>query len=187
MSPEYLQYGTISEKLDVYAFGVVLLSLLTGLPVRDAARQRPWLSEHAQAAIDALQDDANNLDGMAALYDGAVVHPPGRPAADAVACLLVRCLELRPGRRPVMVGDDRAVLPCLAAAQAMLPVEHNDTRPSLCVFCEVALAQTILAPCGHKVLCAACAKMMERARELQQCPMCRAAVLCRFDKIFTTY
>lgn len=30
IAPEYLMYGRVSEKIDIYSFGIVLLELLTG-------------------------------------------------------------------------------------------------------------------------------------------------------------
>ena len=38
MAPEYTQSGLITEKADVYAFGVVLLEILTGIKAIEFSR-----------------------------------------------------------------------------------------------------------------------------------------------------
>ncbi|XP_057866806.2 probable serine/threonine-protein kinase PBL28 isoform X1 [Cryptomeria japonica] len=38
LAPEYFEYGKVSEKTDIYAFGVVLLELLTGQKITSSAR-----------------------------------------------------------------------------------------------------------------------------------------------------
>jgi len=34
MAPEYIAYGKLSEKVDVYSYGVLLLEIVTGIPNR---------------------------------------------------------------------------------------------------------------------------------------------------------
>lgn len=39
MAPEYFMHGIINEKTDVFAFGVLLLELITGRRAVDSSRQ----------------------------------------------------------------------------------------------------------------------------------------------------
>lgn len=53
LAPEYTQSGLITEKADVYAFGVVLLELLSGFEVTEFARNtgQQFVSEWASSFI----------------------------------------------------------------------------------------------------------------------------------------
>lgn len=39
MAPEYFMHGLVNEKTDVFAFGVLLLELITGRAAVDSSRQ----------------------------------------------------------------------------------------------------------------------------------------------------
>ncbi|KAJ4750818.1 Kinase family protein [Rhynchospora pubera] len=71
LAPEYFQHGKLSDKTDVYAFGVVLLELISGRKAID--RSRPpgeenlvlWakpLLQQGEGAIDKLLDPHLNID-----------------------------------------------------------------------------------------------------------------------------
>jgi hypothetical protein len=72
-----------------------------------------------------------------------------------------------------------------AAAAAGKPQEHVPVALSdgeECVVCFVALRTHVLLPCGHRCLCAACARDYEQGGEWERvgappkCPMCRLPV-----------
>ena len=64
-----------------------------------------------------------------------------------------------------------------AGEQASAPAETAGDSP--CVVCCDAEATHILAPCGHRAVCAGCARLIE------ECPLCRARVLCVVGKVYT--
>lgn len=63
-----------------------------------------------------------------------------------------------------------------AGEQASGPAETAGDSP--CVVCCDAEATHILAPCGHRAVCAGCARLIE------ECPLCRARVLCVVGKVY---
>lgn len=48
LAPEYFMHGIVDEKTDVFAFGVLLLELITGRRAVDSSRQSLaiWVSFH---------------------------------------------------------------------------------------------------------------------------------------------
>ena len=55
------------------------------------------------------------------------------------------------------------------AQQCMMEERENRTR---CVICLDAKRSVVLLPCGHQVLCVACAEKLKN----DECPLCRQAI-----------
>ena len=105
MPPEYL-CGHVSEKTDAFAFGVVLLELLTGEPSADRARgQMLWARMGSMADGD-----------MPAHYDkrlGAASAWP-QPETAEFARIARRCIDTSVASRCKIAGDVRVELDHLA-------------------------------------------------------------------------
>ncbi|XP_004301882.1 PREDICTED: lysM domain receptor-like kinase 4 [Fragaria vesca subsp. vesca] len=98
MAPEYLENGLISTKLDVYAFGALMLELLTGKEVAVLYEQNMHLS-------DTLYSLLNNEDGGQSLrqfMDPALQENYPQELAIFVIRLIDSCLKKNPGSRPIM-------------------------------------------------------------------------------------
>ncbi|KAK9064930.1 hypothetical protein SSX86_016313 [Deinandra increscens subsp. villosa] len=104
LAPEYFQHGKVSDKTDVYAFGVVLLELITGRKPIESRRgigeenlvlwAKPLLQE---GSIEKLLDPRikftqRNLDQISRMIQAAEasIHneESKRPNIDAVICIL---------------------------------------------------------------------------------------------------
>ncbi|KAK9948715.1 hypothetical protein M0R45_004280 [Rubus argutus] len=98
MAPEYLENGLISAKLDVYAFGALMLELLTGKEVAVLFEQNVRLSDRLNSVL-------NNEDGgqsLRQLMDPALQESYPQELAIFVIRLIDNCLKKTPGARPAM-------------------------------------------------------------------------------------
>ena len=102
MAPEYLEHGLITNRTDVFSFGVVLLEMLSG---REAvfcsdgeAEQITYLST---MIFDVLSGDAQ-MAKLQAWMDSRLQDTYPRDIAYSVASLARSCVEMDPSKRPDM-------------------------------------------------------------------------------------
>lgn len=135
MSYEYLKDGVVSEKMDVYAFGVVLLELLTRQVAYDEKRREPSLSSTVEEGLEDLIKDSDT-GVVLALTDAMLAQDPDWAVHTPLVLELWRiagsCLETRYRKRPAFAREQHALLPRLSALLQQLPGER---LPSLCVIC----------------------------------------------------
>lgn len=98
MAPEYLENGLISTKLDVYAFGVLLLEIITG---KEAAALS---AEQYMDSSDALNRflDEENKESLRKFIDPAMAEDCPTELAVFVVKLIISCLKKGPANRPAM-------------------------------------------------------------------------------------
>ncbi|XP_057769108.1 receptor-like protein kinase FERONIA isoform X2 [Salvia miltiorrhiza] len=96
-APEYVMTGHLTEKSDVYGFGVVLLEMLTGLRVID--KKRPAEQQYLVVWMKPRLSDRRKLKNI---IDPRLEGNYGSKSAAKVAELALNCLEKNPKSRPTM-------------------------------------------------------------------------------------
>ncbi|MBA0831360.1 hypothetical protein Goarm_015832, partial [Gossypium armourianum] len=97
MAPEYLENGLVSTKLDVYAFGVLLLEVITG---KEATA---FYSDEHNNLSDRLSNVVENgKEGLKHLIEPSMLENYPAELAVVVVQLINSCLKQNPTARPAM-------------------------------------------------------------------------------------
>ncbi|XP_022768869.1 protein LYK5-like [Durio zibethinus] len=99
MAPEYVETGQVTSKIDVYAFGVVLLELITG---KDAIITQDRRQILLSAAIVSIMEKENAEAELDSFIDPRLKCDDQTEFALRMAQLSVACLTEEPTKRPSM-------------------------------------------------------------------------------------
>lgn len=99
MAPEYGEAGPVTPKVDVYAYGVLMLELITG---KDAYFIQDGREEQLSAAIVSTMEAKNLEAELSLLVDPTLDGNNGTDVLLRMAELSVACLTQEPDRRPTM-------------------------------------------------------------------------------------
>ncbi|XP_040376853.1 protein LYK5 [Oryza brachyantha] len=130
LSPEYLEHGLITPKLDVFAFGVILLELLSGKEAAFAGdgNGEALLWEAAEGLVDGCEDSPSKV---RAFMDPRLGGDYPLDLAMAVASLAAQCVAAQPGARPAM---DEVFVSLAAVYNSTVdwdPSDHGNSGSSL--------------------------------------------------------
>ncbi|GAX84415.1 hypothetical protein CEUSTIGMA_g11836.t1 [Chlamydomonas eustigma] len=98
LSPEYLEKGHASVRADVFAFGVVMLELMTGLQPVDTSRGKGW-----EVLADWLRPKLRQPDEMFKLLDPSVSEQASAVQVAVMCEIAEACLRANPRERPSML------------------------------------------------------------------------------------
>ena len=134
LAPEYLEHGLITPKLDVFAFGVVLLELLSGKEAAFAdagTGEETLLWESAEEAL--VADGGEDVDRakVRAFMDPRLHGDFLMDLALAMAALALRCVATEPRARPAM---DEVFVSLSAVCNSTLdwdPSDYGTSRSSM--------------------------------------------------------
>ncbi|XP_058106255.1 lysM domain receptor-like kinase 3 [Magnolia sinica] len=99
MAPEYVTGGAITPKLDVYAFGVVLLELLTG---EEAVRYVYEEKETVYRKISLVEGLGHVNRGLRNWVDGRMMDSYPLDCVERVVEIARVCVDSDPEKRPIM-------------------------------------------------------------------------------------
>ena len=168
LCPEFVHSGIVSDKNDVFAFGVVLAELLSSKPaVLPQTGNLPSPNLHRMLK-EKLRTASDLLDP--AFLDPHVKSTWPQDVFRSFAQLSRLCLEDDPSLRPNM----QVVCETL---KKLVSGEHR-----VCIVCMDNPTNARLQ-CGHATICTVCAQYLRRRGE--GCPVCRAQIATVQRGLFT--
>ncbi|KDP33542.1 hypothetical protein JCGZ_07113 [Jatropha curcas] len=115
VAPEYMLDGELTEKSDVYAFGVVLLELLLGRrPVEKLA------PAHCQSIVTWAMPQLTNRASLPNIVDPVIKDTVDEKYLFQVAAVAVLCVQPEPTYRPLITDVVHSLVP-------LIPVELGGT------------------------------------------------------------
>ncbi|OAY53625.1 probable receptor-like protein kinase At1g80640 [Manihot esculenta] len=118
VAPEYMLDGELTEKSDVYAFGIVLLELLLGRrPVEKLA------PAHCQSIVTWAMPQLTNRASLPNIVDPVIKDTVDEKYLFQVAAVAVLCVQPEPTYRPLITDVVHSLVP-------LIPVELGGTLKS---------------------------------------------------------
>ncbi|CAO2830637.1 unnamed protein product [Amaranthus hypochondriacus] len=99
LAPEYLENGIVTPMLDVYAFGVLLLEILTGKCVTSLFE---GVKVHLSEILEPLVAEKDGVSNVKEFFDSSLGNEYPYEMAYNMFVLVDRCLRKDPGCRPSM-------------------------------------------------------------------------------------
>uniref|UniRef100_M4ENP1 Protein kinase domain-containing protein n=1 Tax=Brassica campestris TaxID=3711 RepID=M4ENP1_BRACM len=110
LDPEYHRTNSLSEKSDIYSFGIVLLEIITNQPVIDKTRERTHINEWAVLML--TKGDIRNL------IDPKLMGDYDTTGAWKIVELALACVNPSSNRRPTMAHVVIELNECVALENA---------------------------------------------------------------------
>lgn len=106
VAPEYLSEGKLTEKCDVYAFGVVLLELLVGRkPLEDVA------SAECQSLLTWAMPQLTDRSKLPNVVDPVIRNTMDIKHLYQVAAVAILCIQPEPSYRPLITDVLHSLIP----------------------------------------------------------------------------